>query len=103
MVRFVNFSDSIGVTAATDTVVNRGMAMRVDAVLTVDPGSTINVNLSPDGSNKVQILGNGTLNYSLSPFGESRVTAASISTRVLCATRRHSYRRSCLTSAPTAI
>lgn len=74
MVRFVNFSDSIGVTAATDTVVNRGMAMRVDAVLTVDPGSTINVNLSPDGSNKVQILGNGTLNYSLSPFGESRVT-----------------------------
>ncbi|MDE6490962.1 MAG: translocation/assembly module TamB [Muribaculaceae bacterium] len=73
MVRFVNFSDSIAVMAA-DTVADRGMAMRVDAVLTVDPGSTINVNLSPDGSNKVQILGNGTLNYSLSPFGDSRVT-----------------------------
>ncbi|MDE7443484.1 MAG: translocation/assembly module TamB, partial [Muribaculaceae bacterium] len=73
MVKFVNFSDSTSV-AMADTVIANDMALMVNAVLNVDEGSTVNVDLSTDGSNKVQILSSGSLNYTLSPFGESRVT-----------------------------
>lgn len=73
MVRFVNFNDSASV-AMADTIATDGMSLMVDASLSVEEGSTVNVDLSTDGNNKVQIQSAGSLNYSLSPFGESRVT-----------------------------
>lgn len=74
MVKFVNFADSANV-AAADSLTNTGMAMILDANLTVSDGSTINVDLSPDGKNKASIQGAGTLSYLLTPLnGDGRVT-----------------------------
>lgn len=67
MVKFVNFTDSAAV-AEVDSVQQTGMAMMLDAVLTIEEGSTVNVYLSPDGSNRAQIQANGTLTYTMSPL-----------------------------------
>lgn len=74
MVRFVNFADTVA-TADTDTIEPpRGLALNVKALLAVQAGATINVDLSNDASNRVQIQPEGSLDYSLSPFGQSRLT-----------------------------
>lgn len=74
MVKFVNFADSANV-AAADSLTNTGTAMILNANLTVSDGSTINVDLSPDGKNKASIQGAGTLSYLLTPLnGDGRVT-----------------------------
>lgn len=65
MVRFVSFNDTTQVEKA-DSIAPT-MAMMIDARLTVDGGTTINVDLSADGKNKVQLQGEGTLDYSMSP------------------------------------
>ncbi len=73
MVHFVNFNDTAQV-AQADTIVRSGMLMNIDAMLRVDPGTTINVDLSTDGADKVQIEGQGTINYNLNYMNDSRVT-----------------------------
>lgn len=73
MVKFVNFADTAAVEAA-DSLSGESMAMRLEASLTVQPGSTINVDLSADGKNKVSIQPNGTIDFSMMPFSEPRVT-----------------------------
>lgn len=73
MVRFVQFADTTAV-AAADTVKNNDMALNLNAELTIAQGTTINVDLSTDGKNKVSVLGQGTLDFSMTPFNDSRLT-----------------------------
>lgn len=73
MVRFVQFNDTTAVEKA-DSVVTT-MAMLVNARLAVNQGSTIAVDLSTDGKNKVQVSGQGNLDFSMSPVNpDGRMT-----------------------------
>ena len=73
MVKFVNFADSANVLAA-DSIRETGMAMFLNALLTIEEGTTISVDLSPDGKNKVQLQSSGTLNYTMTPLSEGRLS-----------------------------
>lgn len=73
MVKFVNFSDTTAVMIA-DSLVNTGMAMILDATLTIENGTTIGVDLSSDGKNRGQIEADGSLNYTMSPISDGRMT-----------------------------
>lgn len=73
MVKFVNFADTASL-LLTDTISPGSVAMNIDAILTIQPGTTVNVDLSADGKNKVSIKGNGTLNYSMNQMNDSRFT-----------------------------
>ncbi len=72
MVKFVNFNDSTAV--AADTIQAQSMAMFLDAVLTIEEGTILNVDLSADGKNKVQLQSNGTLTYAMTPMNTGRLT-----------------------------
>jgi hypothetical protein len=74
MVHFVNFTDSVAVVAADSLAEAETMQMAINAVLNVQQGSTINVDLSSNGKDKVQIKGQGTLNYSSTPTYGDRMT-----------------------------
>lgn len=74
MVTFVNFADSAKM-AAVDSLKYTEMAMILNANLTISDGSTINVDLSPDGKNKASIQGSGSFDYLLTPMnGDGRLT-----------------------------
>lgn len=73
MVRFVQFSDTAAV-AMADTIANTGMAMLLEAKLVIDDGTTIGVDISPDGANRAQIQGSGTLNFNMNPFSDMRLS-----------------------------
>lgn len=71
LVKFVSFNDTI----AKDTIpIEDSFAMNLNAKVNVAQGSILNVNLSPNGKNKVQIEGNGNLIYNLNYLGDSRLT-----------------------------
>ncbi|MDE6390678.1 MAG: translocation/assembly module TamB, partial [Duncaniella sp.] len=72
MVRFVNFAD----TAQTETVdsVPPAMMMWVNADISIREGTTVNVDLNTNGSNRVQVKGNGDLDFSMSPLNGMRMT-----------------------------
>lgn len=72
MVKFVDFSDTIKVANEEQTV--EAIALNLDVMLAVSEGSTINVDLSADGKNRVQLQGSGALNYQLDAMGDSRLT-----------------------------
>lgn len=73
MVTFMQFSDTTNI--ANDSLTqSMGMALMLDAQLTVSEGSTINVDLSTDGKNKAQIKGMGTLDFSMNPMNSGRLT-----------------------------
>ncbi len=73
MVKFVNFADTTAV-ELVDSLHSDELALLVDATLTVENGTTLNVDLSTDGKNKVRIQPNGTLSYSMTPFSDGRLT-----------------------------
>ena len=73
MVKFVNFTDSLAV-AKADSLTRSGMAMFLDATLTIEDGSLINVDLSTDGKNRIQLQSNGTLTYAMSPLDNGRLS-----------------------------
>ena len=74
MVHFVVFADTASV-ARADSLVNNSMSLFLNANLGISEGSTINVDLSTDGKNKVSIQGAGNLSYSLTPLnGDGRMT-----------------------------
>ncbi|MCM1450317.1 MAG: translocation/assembly module TamB [Clostridiales bacterium] len=73
MVKFVNFADTT-VVAMADSVPTSSMLMSINATLNVRQGSTIGVDLSTDGKNRVQLQAAGTLNYDMSYMGDSRLT-----------------------------
>ncbi len=72
MVKFVSFADSSAV-AVADSLTYTGMAMFLDAELSVESGSIISVDLSSDGKNKVQLLSNGSLDYTMTPLSDGRL------------------------------
>lgn len=72
MVKFVRFSDTAVVNETQQTI--EAMSINLDVALIVSEGTTINVDLSADGKNKVQLQGSGTLNYSLNELEDSRLT-----------------------------
>ncbi len=69
MVKFVNFSDSTAM-AAADTITPSGMAMLLNASLTFEPASTVSVDLSSNGKDKVQLQPTGELTYTLTPMSD---------------------------------
>lgn len=73
MVKFVNFADTLSI-AKSDTVAAPVSAMFVNALLTVQPGAIIGVDLAATGTNRVQLAPTGTLSYSLTPLSDSRMT-----------------------------
>lgn len=72
MVKFVRFDDEDD--AIDDTVQSGGMSLNLDAMLIVSSGTTVNVDLSTDGKNKIQLQGSGTLNYTMNDMADSRIT-----------------------------
>lgn len=68
VVKFVNFSDTT--TVAADTIEKHPYAMRIKAILMIEPNAVFNVLLSTDGKNKIQIDGEGTLSYSQNDQGD---------------------------------
>lgn len=73
MVKFVNFTDTTAVIEA-DSLAAGDMALILDATLTIDNGTTIGIDLSTDGKNRVQLEADGTLNYTMSPLSDGRMT-----------------------------
>lgn len=73
MVRFVVFADSVSAEQA-DTIQPTGLNMLLGANLTISEGSTINVDLSTDGSNKLSLQSAGVLTYSQNPMNDGRLT-----------------------------
>lgn len=73
MVKFVQFDDTTAVSSA-DSIAGGSMVMDVDALLSIEPGSTVNVYLSSDGKSRIQIQGQGDLNYTMSPLSDGRLT-----------------------------
>ncbi|MDE6310211.1 MAG: translocation/assembly module TamB [Muribaculaceae bacterium] len=73
LVKFVNFNDSVAL-ARADSIASPSMAMMLDASLTIEDGSTINVDLSSDGKNRVSIESTASLNYTMTPVTTGRLT-----------------------------
>lgn len=73
MVKFVNFADSTSV-ADADSIVPSTLPMSINAVLEIEDGSTLAVDLSSDGKNRAQIQANGRVNYTSDFLGDERVT-----------------------------
>lgn len=73
MVKFVNFADTAAVEKA-DTIAPSRMLLSLDAILHIEQGSTIGVDLSSDGINRVQMQSNGILDFSMDYMGDTRLT-----------------------------
>ena len=69
VVKFVNFSDTTR--QAVDSLAAQPYTMRIKAALIVQPNAVFNINLSPDGKDKVQIDGEGMLSYSQNDQGDA--------------------------------
>lgn len=65
IVKFVQFNDSTGM--AADSIIAEGMTMIINAALSIEQGTTLNVDLSASGQNKVSIQGYGDFDYSMTP------------------------------------
>lgn len=73
MVKFVNFTDSAAM-ARAEEMDESTLALLLNAVLTIENGATINVDLSADGTNKVSISPTGTVDYTMTPMNTGRLT-----------------------------
>lgn len=73
MVKFVNFNDTTAV-ADADTVAAPSMLMNLDARLTISTGTTVNVELDPQGKSKAQLQSSGTVNYTMDYMNDENFT-----------------------------
>ncbi|MCC8118308.1 MAG: translocation/assembly module TamB [Bacteroidales bacterium] len=73
MVHFVNFENPDQV-ALADTIAESGMILLLDANLTIQNATTINVDLSSSSRDKVQVMPEGSLTLSMTPLSDPRVT-----------------------------
>lgn len=73
VVKFVNFNDSTSV-AAADSITPSGTLISLDALLHIAQGSTISVDLSEGGYDRIQMNPQGTLNFSTDYMGDTRLT-----------------------------
>lgn len=71
VVKFVNLSDTTQV-AVADTI-PKTMYMRISAGLNINPGTQVTVNLSSNGTDKVQISPSGQLSYFQNYMGDMRL------------------------------
>lgn len=73
MVHFVNFADTAAI-VKTDSVPPGGMMLNLAAILNVEQGSVIGVDLSANGQDRVQVHSNGVLDFTMNPMGDTRTT-----------------------------
>ncbi|MDE6301756.1 MAG: translocation/assembly module TamB [Muribaculaceae bacterium] len=73
VVKFINFADTTAMQKA-DSLSNSAMALMVNATLNIQNGTTINVDLSTNGRNRVSLQPNGILDFSMAPFSDPRLT-----------------------------
>lgn len=73
VVRFVNFNDTTQ-TAEADSIVESPLNMRINANLTISPGTKVQVLLSSNGTDKVQLQPTANLNYFQNYMGDMKVT-----------------------------
>lgn len=73
VVEFVEFKN-LGKTVKVDTIANKPFAMKINAILNLQPNAEFSVYLSPDGKDRVNINGEGSLHYSQSYQGDARMT-----------------------------
>lgn len=73
VVKFVSFADTLDVVDSVK-VIEPKFAMDLKANLNIYPGSVVNVNISADGKNKVQIAGSGSLAYFMKADGDARLS-----------------------------
>lgn len=71
LVEFVAFADTTATTIAED---ENSMAMRLMAQLNINNGTTITVDLSPDGKDRVRMLCNGNFDFQWPAFADPRLT-----------------------------
>ena len=74
MVQFVNFTDTTATTIVGDSLPSLGMVVNLDALLNVEEGAVIGVDLSVNGQNRVQVQSNGSIDFSINPLGDTRAT-----------------------------
>lgn len=72
LVHFVNFGDSLAV--LHDEELENTTMMRINAILNIQQGAVLGVDLSADGKNRAQIEGSGSFEYTESFVGDSRFT-----------------------------
>ena len=73
MVHFVNFAYTTAITEV-DSVAPPGMLLNLAAMLSVEEGSVIGVDLSANGQDRVQVQSNGILDFTMNPLGDTRTT-----------------------------
>lgn len=72
VVKFVQFSDS-AIVARADSLKSPSTAMRITASLGIVSGAQVTVNLSGNGTDKVQLSPSGTLSYLQTYMGDMRL------------------------------
>ncbi len=73
MVHFVNFENP-GQVEEADSLDNSAMMLLLDANLTIQNATTINVDLSSASRDKVQVMPEGSITLSMTPLTDPRVT-----------------------------
>ena len=73
MVHFVNFNDSAAMARADSVAPREGTALFADFALNINNGTTIGVDLSADGKNRLQLNTQGTLSFSMNPMNSGRM------------------------------
>ena len=73
MVHFVNFNDSAAMARADSVAPREGTALFVDFALNINNGTTIGVDLSTDGKNRLQLNTQGSLSFSMNPMNSGRM------------------------------
>lgn len=73
MVHFINFNDSAAMARADSVAPSEGTALFADFALNINNGTTIGVDLSADGKNRLQLNTQGTLSFSMNPMNSGRM------------------------------
>lgn len=73
MVHFVNFNDSAAMARADSVSPREGTALYADFALNINNGTTIGVDLSADGKNRLQLNTQGSLSFSMNPMNSGRM------------------------------
>ncbi|MDE5608375.1 MAG: translocation/assembly module TamB [Muribaculaceae bacterium] len=73
VVKFVNFADTVAVESA-DSITSTGMLTNINAILRLREGAVINVELSANGKDRIQLYPSGTLDYTSNYMNDSRLT-----------------------------
>lgn len=73
MVHFVNFNDSAAMARDDSVAPREGTALFVDFALNINNGTTIGVDLSTDGKNRLQLNTQGSLSFSMNPMNSGRM------------------------------